>query len=148
MTDPACWLILASALFDWLDGWTARRLNRTSRFGAAFDSAADFISFGCAPAFIFCGIGGTKAVIAVYFMSIYILASAIRLVRFNAVCAGLPHGQNRNFEGLPTTASAVFLAILMLFFPEYFKEPALSVPAFGLLSLLMLSRITFWKLVR
>ncbi|MDD5436684.1 MAG: CDP-diacylglycerol--serine O-phosphatidyltransferase [Candidatus Omnitrophica bacterium] len=141
----ACWLVLASAFFDGLDGWAARRLDRESSFGRIFDSVADFISFGCAPVFIYYAMAQAKDLSGLPVMLIYILASAIRLVRFTM---NGDTDQGRDFEGLPTTASALLLVSLFFFFPQNFSKPAFSAPLFIGLSALMLSRIRFWKFNR
>ena len=55
MHDTAGWLVLLSVLVDKLDGTSARMLKASSRFGVEFDSLADLIAFGVAPAvFVFC----------------------------------------------------------------------------------------------
>ena len=141
----ACWLVLASILFDGLDGWAARRLGRESLFGRIFDSIADFISFGCAPLFIYYAMAQAKDLSSLPVMLIYIAASAIRLVRFTANGGT---DQSKDFEGLPTTASAALLAFLILFFPRNFSKPTFSAVVFIGLSALMLSRIRFWKFNR
>ena len=142
-TNFACCLVLVSVFFDGLDGWAARRLNSESRLGRIFDSSADFISFGCAPLFIYYTIAQAKDASWLPVMLIYILASAIRLVRFTAN-GGM--NQGKYFEGLPITASALLLVSLILFFPQNFSKPIFSSPVFIGLSVLMLSRIRFWKL--
>ncbi len=50
--EIACWLILISLIFDGLDGRIARLTGTTSRFGVEFDSLADIVAFGVAPAII------------------------------------------------------------------------------------------------
>ncbi|MDP7584470.1 MAG: CDP-alcohol phosphatidyltransferase family protein, partial [Verrucomicrobiota bacterium] len=48
----ALWLILGAFVFDGLDGRIARLVGKESPFGLQFDSLADIISFGAAPAFL------------------------------------------------------------------------------------------------
>ena len=45
----AIYLILIAAIFDFFDGWFARKLKEGSKFGAELDSLSDFVSFGVAP---------------------------------------------------------------------------------------------------
>src|ERR1041385_236670 len=48
----SCWLILLAAVLDLLDGWIARMTRSESAFGAQYDSLADVIAFGVAPAIL------------------------------------------------------------------------------------------------
>ncbi len=50
--ESACWLILLSMILDGLDGRVARLTNTASKFGVEFDSLADVVAFGVAPAFL------------------------------------------------------------------------------------------------
>lgn len=50
--ENACWLILFSMVLDGLDGRVARLTNTSSKFGVEFDSLADIVAFGVAPAFL------------------------------------------------------------------------------------------------
>ncbi|MCD6499256.1 MAG: CDP-alcohol phosphatidyltransferase family protein [Deltaproteobacteria bacterium] len=96
----AGWLILLGVIFDKLDGSTARFLKASSRFGVEFDSLADLITFGMAPAgFVYAVVGGHIPPISPVLRSLlaiacgaYVLASATRLARFNldAVAGGSP----------------------------------------------------------
>jgi CDP-diacylglycerol--serine O-phosphatidyltransferase len=122
----AVYFIFGAALFDTLDGRLARMGGRESLFGAEFDSLADVVSFGMAPAFLmfflilspsqefpwFRDIGG-----AVGFA--YLLCAAIRLARFNVITNPLlQHGKkesNKDFVGLPVPAAAMTVASVVLF---------------------------------
>ncbi len=88
----AGWIILLSVLLDKLDGTTARLLGASSRFGVEFDSLADLIAFGLAPAvFAFSALTRSSiietttatTVLSGACCCIYVLCSAIRLARFN-----------------------------------------------------------------
>ena len=48
----AVYLILIAAIFDFFDGWFARKLKTNSNFGAELDSLSDFVSFGVAPSIL------------------------------------------------------------------------------------------------
>ena len=108
-TIPAAWLIFAAVFFDFLDGRIARSLGGGTRFGLEFDSLADMVSFGAAPAILAYAaytkdlpLGGVLAV------SFFALCGALRLARFNVVHAPGP------FQGLPIPAGGLFLASLVL----------------------------------
>lgn len=83
--EPAAGLIILAGAIDGLDGRLARLLKATSRFGAEFDSLADFLSFGVAPAMVlylwtmheYRGLGFVPCVMFAVCMS-------LRLARFNA----------------------------------------------------------------
>lgn len=117
--------IFFSVFFDAADGWIARKSNRETTFGAYFDSVADFISFGLAPAILF---GAPMA------SSIYVAACAYRLVRFHQKRQNL---DSFSFQGLPTTAAGFVLAVALSFGVTAWILPVLSA--------LMISRIPFSK---
>ncbi|MCX7380107.1 MAG: phosphatidylcholine/phosphatidylserine synthase [Alphaproteobacteria bacterium] len=101
--------ILVSAAIDGLDGRIARLLKATSRFGAEFDSLADFLCFGVAPAFILYlwtlqTAGGFGFVPCLMFA----VCMALRLARFHAAIAGdPPPAYTYNFfTGVPAPAGA------------------------------------------
>lgn len=129
-----CALIAASAFFDTLDGWAARRLGCETRFGAFFDSAADFVSFGLAPVFVFHAAEGDLRLLVALGLVFYVTASAFRLVRFHASRSSRAMG---TFEGLPTTASALIFVGSIWLMPSAWTA--------WLLSFLMISRIPFSK---
>jgi CDP-diacylglycerol--serine O-phosphatidyltransferase len=119
----AIWLILASCVFDLLDGRLARLGGSESPFGREFDSLADIVSFGVAPALMvykivlyqFPRIGWVIA-------SVYLVCGALRLARFNCLAAMDSAAANREFTGFPIPAAAGLIASLtlaMLFFNEH-----------------------------
>jgi CDP-diacylglycerol--serine O-phosphatidyltransferase len=113
----AAWLILLALLFDGLDGRIARLTNTTSRFGIEFDSLADVISFGIAPAtLLYFYIGNTYGKFGVLVSGLYVIFGAIRLARFNVTTK---HNDPNIFIGLPIPIAAVFLSTSILFFEEY-----------------------------
>lgn len=112
----AIWLILASCIFDALDGRVARLGGSESPFGREFDSLADVVSFGVAPALMVYRIvlhefERTGWVIA----SLYLICGALRLARFNCLAAVDSAGANREFRGFPIPAAAGLIASLTLF---------------------------------
>lgn len=117
----AIFLILAACLFDALDGRLARMKGQESMFGREFDSLADIVSFGIAPALLVMDIvlstfdnrlGWTIAFI-------YLLCGAMRLARFN--CLAQADAENpserksRDFVGFPIPAAAGLIASLTIF---------------------------------
>jgi CDP-diacylglycerol--serine O-phosphatidyltransferase len=119
----AIWLILASCIFDLLDGRLARLGGSESPFGREFDSLADIVSFGVAPALMVYKIvlyefPRTGWIIA----SIYLVCGALRLARFNCLAAIDSASANREFTGFPIPAAAGMIASLtlaMLFLDEH-----------------------------
>ncbi len=101
--------IAASAVIDGLDGRLARLLKATSRFGAEFDSLADFLCFGVAPALIIY-LWSLQNWGAIGFLPSLMFASAmaLRLARFNAALdAAHPAAFAYNFfTGVPAPAGA------------------------------------------
>lgn len=113
----AFWLILAAAVCDFLDGFTARLLNSYSGIGVELDSLADMVSFGFAPATILYALYLDAAwhfalpewVTPLGGASLFLLTafSALRLAKFN-----VDQEQHSEFKGLPTPAAALFFASL------------------------------------
>ena len=99
------YFVMLSMLLDKLDGFAARLVNASSEFGAQFDSLADLIAFGLAPAF--CVFFAYKtcapqffeqnAALLVVTFSIYVLCAAMRLAKYNACDSDTYH---HHFSGL------------------------------------------------
>lgn len=114
---PAAWFILAAIFFDFLDGQVARLKKVATRFGLEYDSLADLVSFGFAPAVIVYMISLKdlgRLGIALFF--IYIACTALRLARFNTQKA-VP--QKISFLGLPTPASSGFISSIFILNNKY-----------------------------
>jgi CDP-diacylglycerol--serine O-phosphatidyltransferase len=98
----AAWMILWGTLLDKVDGTAARLLGATSAFGVEFDSFADFISFGVAPAALFyyrlTAAGAVPRAVAAACAGLYAVALAVRLARFNIMNA-----ESTIFYGAPGT---------------------------------------------
>ena len=110
----AFWLVVAAAVFDFLDGFAARLLKQSSEIGVQLDSLSDMVSFGVAPAVILLKIYEYAPISALdlglpswlgYGVFIVTLFSALRLAKFN-----IDTTQKTEFEGLPTPACALFFA--------------------------------------
>ncbi len=101
--------IVVAAVIDGLDGRLARLLKATSRFGAEFDSLADFVCFGVAPAFILY-LWSLQVWHGYGFMPclMYTVCMALRLARFNAAIDAPPHPAftYNFFTGVPAPAGA------------------------------------------
>lgn len=157
----AVWLILGAAAFDTLDGRLARMGGRESLFGAEFDSLADVVSFGFAPALLmfFFILSPTQGItefrnIGWFLGFVYLLCAAIRLARFNVITNPLLHRgvkeSSKDFIGLPVPAAAATVAALVLFLlklieaDKSLKSGALALPFLMLLiAVLMVSSVRY-----
>ncbi len=139
--DRAALAIVVAGVFDGLDGRVARRVGATSPFGLEYDSIADAVSFGVAPAVIAHSagalqeLGWTGWVLAF----VYAVCAALRLARFNVT----PARWAGRFQGLPSPAAAGMIAA-SVWFSGFMQEhglplelpallPGLSVATLGLL---------------
>ena len=114
----AAWAIVLAIIFDVLDGRIARMTKTTSAFGMQYDSLADVISFGMAPAFL-CYAWVLKPFGRVGWMAafLYLLCAALRLARFNTT---KPDTQSQHFIGLATPAAAAVIASIIIAFEDLF----------------------------
>jgi len=116
----ASWLILLALVFDGLDGRIARMTNTTSQFGVEFDSLADIISFGIAPAMLlYFFIGNEFGRFGILVSALYVIFGAIRLARFNISTAKTDPNV---FIGLPIPTAAIFVSMWILLFHKYTLE--------------------------
>jgi CDP-diacylglycerol--serine O-phosphatidyltransferase len=116
----ASWLILLSLIFDGLDGRIARITNTTSQFGVEFDSLADIISFGIAPAMLLYFFEGHNfGRFGILVSALYVIFGAIRLARFNISTAKIDPNV---FIGLPIPTAAIFISMWILLFNKYTLE--------------------------
>lgn len=159
----AVWLIFGAAAFDTLDGRLARMGGRESLFGAEFDSLADVVSFGMAPALLmfYLIISPTQAPDYQWFRNIggfvgfvYLLCAAMRLARFNVITNPLlrpgKKDSSKDFVGLPVPAAAMTVAATVLFLLKLaetdrsLKSWALALPFLMLLvAFLMMSTVRY-----
>jgi CDP-diacylglycerol--serine O-phosphatidyltransferase len=115
--EKAAWFIVISMIFDGLDGRVARLTNTTSQFGVEFDSLADVVAFGVAPAMlVYFYIGHDYGKFGALVAALYVIFGAVRLARFNVTT-----GQNdpNVFIGLPIPTAAVFIVVWILMFLNY-----------------------------
>ena len=111
--------ILLACIFDLLDGRVARMGGVDSPFGREFDSLADLISFGAAPAFlvhrvVLADVFSYHPQIGWFIASIYLLCGAFRLARFNCLAAMSGSGGSKDFLGFPIPSAAGLVASLTL----------------------------------
>lgn len=140
----AGWLIFFAAVCDGLDGRIARLTNATSEFGKEYDSLADVVSFGIAPALLAyqwslrsLGRWGWFAAF------VFLVAGTVRLARFNIKVHAI---DRRYFMGLPIPAGAGAIMVPCLIHPEpLLARPwALVVWAYVIaISLLMVSTVPY-----
>lgn len=116
----ALFLILLACIFDLLDGRVARMGGYESPFGREFDSLADIVSFGVAPAFlvhriVLRDVFKEHPEIGWFIATTYVICGAFRLARFNCLAAMAGTGGGRFFLGFPIPAAAGLVASLTLF---------------------------------
>jgi CDP-diacylglycerol---serine O-phosphatidyltransferase len=121
--------VFIAMLFDGLDGRVARWTRTESSFGKEYDSLADMVAFGLAPAVLVYQWGVIRIgeyghewrqfgwIIAFF----YALCAALRLARFNVVTAT---GDKRFFQGLASPSAAAMVAAFVWFFTKW-REPGL-----------------------
>lgn len=126
---PAGMAVFVAMIFDTLDGRTARLTHTETAFGKEYDSLADMVAFGVAPATIAYQWGvvriaeygrawGRFGWLAAFF---YAVTAALRLARFNARSGG---ADKRYFEGLPSPSAAAVVAAF-IWFSSGWHEPGL-----------------------
>ena len=117
----AIWFILGACFFDLLDGRLARLGGHESAFGREFDSLADIVSFGVAPALMVYRVVLQEFPRACWIIAfIYLACGALRLARFNTVSANNETNGNgvaaeKSFTGFPIPAAAGLIASITLF---------------------------------
>jgi len=139
--------ILIAAVLDALDGRIARMTNTTSKFGAEYDSLADVIAFGVAPAIMaytwsLSGFGNWGWVVAFLFVA----CGALRLARFNIQIGII---ESKVFNGLPIPGAAAVVATGVLIYHKLggegrFENISVLISVF-FLALLMVSSIKYYS---
>lgn len=143
--------IFIAMVFDGLDGRVARLTSTESAFGKEYDSLADMVAFGLAPAIVSYQWGvariaeygrawGRMGWLAAFFFA---ATAAMRLARFNTRAAA----DKRYFEGLPSPSAAAIVAAFIWLSSEW-REPGLPglLIAFGVTAAagaLMVSRFSY-----
>ena len=134
--------IVLSLIADGLDGRVARLTNTTSKFGVEFDSLADIVAFGVAPAmFLFFAIGEHYGRFGALVSGLYVVFGAIRLARFNVTTN---ENDPRYFIGLPIPTAAVVLSSWIMLDVSYKSGFDIAILIGGLiLSFLMVSNFRY-----
>lgn len=142
--EKAAGLILLSLILDGLDGRVARMTNTTSKFGSEFDSLADIVAFGVAPAMLFYfSVGHMYGKIGSLFCAMYVVFGAIRLARFNVMIGS---SEPSVFIGVPIPTAAVVIAMWILLYKEHTFMVGyewILMTGLGVLSFLMVSNIRY-----
>jgi CDP-diacylglycerol--serine O-phosphatidyltransferase len=158
--DNAAKAIGWAILFDGFDGRIARLTNTASAFGREFDSLADVIAFGVAPAFLayvwgvrgIDFIAGTQLIqhvrqVAWIITFAYVICGAARLARFNIETVK-PTGDRRFFVGMPIPAAAGVVAAVV----HWQKQPLVAwevslvwLAIIGIVAFLMVSRMRYYS---
>jgi CDP-diacylglycerol---serine O-phosphatidyltransferase len=142
--ETAAPFVAIAIVLDMLDGRIARMTGTASEFGLQFDSMADVISFGMAPAVLTFAWGlsalGRLGWAAAF---LFVTAAALRLARFNIQSASV---DKRYFVGMPSPAAAGVLAATVFAYPEGLTQFRSSLPAIALVvvpAVLMVSTVRF-----
>jgi len=111
--------ILLACIFDLFDGRIARMVGVESPFGREFDSLADLVSFGVAPAFlvhrvVLRDVFHEHPQLGWFISSVYLLCGAFRLARFNCLATMAGTGGGKEFLGFPIPAAAGLVASLTM----------------------------------
>ncbi len=109
----ASWLILFAAICDGLDGKLARFTKSCSEIGIEFDSLADAVSFGVAPALLLYSVSFHKLGFGgLLLSSLPLIFGVYRLARFNKSAT---MEEKRNYDGLPIPISATTISMFVVF---------------------------------
>ena len=144
-TDAAISIFVAM-LMDMLDGKVARLTKTTTQFGVEFDSIADVVSFGVAPAFMLYSFALSRLGRAAWLGAfLFVACGALRLARFN-VYSGV--SDRRYFVGLPIPAAAGVVASVMLLLGneelERWQSAAVAVGTY-VVSILMVTTFRYYS---
>jgi CDP-diacylglycerol---serine O-phosphatidyltransferase len=134
--EVACLSLFIAAIFDTVDGLIARGLGATSEFGKEYDSLADVVTFGVAPAVLVYAwglhiLGNLGGGIAFLFL----VSVSLRLARFNVMTGKTDY---RYFVGLPSPAGALTLAAII-----YYAPAPVTDERFGVVMLMVTAAVAF-----
>jgi len=139
--------ILLAAVFDVFDGKVAKLSGATSKFGMQYDSLADLVSFGIAPALLAFSWAlrpyGKFGWLAAF---LFVACGAIRLARFNVLAST---GETKYFKGLPIPVAAAMIAFTILLYfqlieTDWVKDIVILVMIYTL-AFLMVSNIRYFS---
>ena len=146
--EIAVYLILLATIFDFFDGWFARKFKEGSYLGAELDSLSDFISFGVAPSLLiyYWSLSELKSLgwsISLFFA----ICAALRLARFTAdiYLTSKPIDPSMYFVGVSSPAAAgLSLLPLFIFFEfdfSFIQNEYLNLCNLSIIGFLMVSKI-------
>jgi CDP-diacylglycerol--serine O-phosphatidyltransferase len=139
--------ILLAAVFDVFDGKVAKFSGTTSKFGMQYDSLADLVSFGIAPALLAFSWAlrpyGKFGWLAAF---LFVACGAIRLARYNVLASS---GETKYFKGLPIPVAASMIAFTILLYfqlieTDWVKDIVILVMIY-ILAFLMVSNIRYFS---
>jgi len=145
--EYAAYAIVLASVFDALDGKVARLSGAMSKFGVQYDSLADLISFGVAPALLAFTWAlrpyGRFGWLAAF---LFVVCGALRLARFNVQSSS---GEVKYFKGLPIPAAAIMIALTILLYlrlieTDLVKDIVILVMIY-ILAFLMVSNIRYFS---
>jgi CDP-diacylglycerol---serine O-phosphatidyltransferase len=139
--------ILLAGVFDVLDGKVARLSGATSKFGIQYDSLADLVSFGIAPALLAFSWAlrpyGRFGWLAAF---LFVVCGALRLARFNVQASS---GETKYFKGLPIPAAASMIALTILLYLRLIEKGGIKdiliLVMIYVLAFLMVSSIRYFS---
>jgi len=144
--ELAAVMIMVAFICDGLDGRVARLSRTSSQFGVEYDSLADVVAFGVAPAMLaYTWALQPIAALGVAVSGLFVVCAALRLARFNVQTASI---DKRRFVGLPVPGAAAMIAGLALAY-SYFELSSprmlctLMIPVTLALGALMISRVPY-----
>ena len=150
--QAAAWAVFVAMILDGMDGRVARMTSTASDFGKEFDSLADMVSFGVAPAIVtyqwgverlseYGALWGRLGWLAAF---LYVAAAAFRLARFNTNVAWT---DRRYFQGLASPAAAACVASTVWVSTAYSIDGPVAlvsgITITALMAVLMMSRFRY-----
>lgn len=141
--EAAAICIIVAAVLDGLDGRIARLTGTQSDFGLQFDSLADVVSFGLAPALLAYHWALRPSRLGWSLAFLYVVCAAMRLARFNIAKSV---GDKRYFVGLPSPMAGIALASIVFAFPEppgSKSRAALYATVVFVVAVMMVSRLRY-----
>jgi CDP-diacylglycerol---serine O-phosphatidyltransferase len=146
--EYAAYAIILASVFDVLDGIVARLSGAASKFGVQYDSLADLVSFGVAPALLAFSWAlrpyGKFGWLAAF---LFVACGALRLARYNVLAAS---GETKYFKGLPIPAAASMIAVTILLYFELIEtggvKDVIILVMIYTLAFLMVSNIRYFSL--
>jgi len=144
----AALLIIVASILDFFDGWIAKKLMGSSRFGAELDNLSDIIAFGVAPSILIyywslSNFGSLGWGVTLFF----VICAALRLARFTTdiYLSDQPINKSKYFVGVPSPAAAGLILFTLFadfqFDYNFFKNPYLNTIVLLIVGLMMISKI-------